>query len=245
MFLRTLTGHTSRLYSVAFSPDGETLASGSSDNTIKLWDVSSGMLVRTLSGHTSYVYSVAFSPDGETTLASGSVDHTIKLWDVASGILLRTLTGHTSNVHSVAFSSYGETLASGSNDGTVLLWDVASILDPNEAPTASFTWQALSSSGTRLVVEPRTGDRIEFDASASSDPDGNIVEYAWDWNSDGSYNEKTTGSVIDHTFTDSGSHRVTLRVTDNDGASLTSVTLTVNSESATSSESTVALTRTW
>jgi len=77
--LRILTGHTSYVLSVAFSPDGLTLASGSHDNTIKLWEVPTGRLLRTLTEHTNYVSSVAFSPYG-LTLASGSIDKTIKLW---------------------------------------------------------------------------------------------------------------------------------------------------------------------
>jgi WD40 repeat protein len=68
--------------SVAFSPDGRLLASGSADNTIKLWEVASGSEVRTLTGHTYLVWSVAFSPDGRL-LASGSGDNTIKLWDIS------------------------------------------------------------------------------------------------------------------------------------------------------------------
>jgi hypothetical protein len=78
----TLSGHTDEVNSVAFSPDGRLLASGSADYTIKLWDVASGSLVRTLTGHTDYVLSVAFSPDGRL-LASGSDDKTIKLWDIS------------------------------------------------------------------------------------------------------------------------------------------------------------------
>jgi WD40 repeat protein len=123
------------VYSVAFSPDGRLLASGSDDKTIKLWDVASGREVRTLSGHTSWVNSVAFSPDGRL-LASGSSDQTIKLWDVASGREVRTLTGHISPVESVAFSPDGRLLASGSCgryesgrgcvQGEIKLWDVAS-----------------------------------------------------------------------------------------------------------------------
>jgi WD40 repeat protein len=89
--------------SVAFSPDGVQIASGSYDNTIELWDTASGRLLGTLEGHSSLGMSVAFSPDG-TRIASGSEDHTIKLWDTASGRLLRTFEGHTATVMSVAYT---------------------------------------------------------------------------------------------------------------------------------------------
>ncbi|MEH2266183.1 WD40 repeat domain-containing protein, partial [Nostoc sp.] len=104
--------------------DGKTLASGSADKTIKLWDVSTGKAMKTLSGHSSSVISVVFSPDGKT-LASGSADKTIKLWDVSTGKAMKTLSGHSSLVISVVFSPDGKTLASGSFDKTIKLWDVS------------------------------------------------------------------------------------------------------------------------
>ena len=117
-----LEGHTGLVKSVSFSPDGDTLASGSNDDTIRLWDANTGSHLRTLTGHTDTVFSVAFSPDGQT-LASGSGDETIRLWDANTGSHLRTLTGHTDPVFSVSFSPDGDTLASGSWDETVRLWD--------------------------------------------------------------------------------------------------------------------------
>jgi WD40 repeat protein len=120
--LRTLTGHERGVESVAFSPDGQTLASGSFDGTIKLWNLASGQELRTLKRQRELdeVRSVAFSPNG-LNLASGSYK-TIKLWNVTAGQEVRTLTGHTGDVNSVAFSPDGQTLASGGDDNTIKIW---------------------------------------------------------------------------------------------------------------------------
>jgi WD40 repeat protein len=117
-------GHDSFVYSVAFNPDGRQALSGSSDATVKLWDVATGKEIRTFLGHSSIVYSVAFSPDGRQVL-SGSEDNTVKQWDAATGREIRTFSGHLSFVTSVTFSPDGRQVLSGSWDNTVKLWETA------------------------------------------------------------------------------------------------------------------------
>ncbi|MEH2400463.1 nSTAND1 domain-containing NTPase, partial [Nostoc sp.] len=98
-----LEGHSNYVYSVAFSPDGKTIASASADKTVKLWNAATAKEITTLKGHSNSVTSVAFSPDGKT-IASASADKTVKLWNAATAKEITTLKGHSNSVTSVAFS---------------------------------------------------------------------------------------------------------------------------------------------
>lgn len=119
----TLSGHTGEVNTIAFSPDGQQFASGSDDQTIKIWNLNQRQELSTLKGHTNWVYSVAISPNSQT-LVSGSKDTTVKVWNLNTKQQLRTLTGHTSYVDAVAISPNGQKIASGSYDKTIKIWNL-------------------------------------------------------------------------------------------------------------------------
>jgi WD40 repeat protein len=120
-----LKGHESFVNSVAFSPDGARIISGSADKTLRLWNAFTGQPIGPpLKGHLGEVSSVAFSPDG-TRIVSGSYDKTLWLWDVKTGQPIgQPLKGHENEVSSVAFSPNGTRIVSGSRDNTLRLWPV-------------------------------------------------------------------------------------------------------------------------
>ena len=150
-----------------------TLASGSDDNTIRLWDAATGTHQWTLTGHTSNVNGVAFSPDGGT-LASGSTDRTIRLWDAVTGAHQRTLTGHTSSVMSVAFSPDGYTLASGCLDGTVLLWELSPTAEP--PLLGDVNRDGVVNAQDLVIVAARFGRREQNGADINGDGVINILD---------------------------------------------------------------------
>lgn len=150
--LKTLLGHSSWVWSVAFSPDSQYLASASYDQTVKLWDVSTGKCIRTLQEHTASVVAVRFSPNGQY-LASGGFDQIIKIWEVSTGKCLVTLHGHTNSVWSLAFSPNGQWLVSSSFDSSIKMWNTSTgqcmqTLQGHDGPVAAI---AYTPDGQRLV----------------------------------------------------------------------------------------------
>jgi WD40 repeat protein/energy-coupling factor transporter ATP-binding protein EcfA2 len=119
----TLGGHEREVNSVAFSPDGKLIVSGSGDNTVRLWDIEGNAVGQPFQGHEDYVKSVAFSPDGKL-IVSGSYDKTVRLWDIEGNPVGQPFQGHEDYVKSVAFSPDGKLIVSGSRDKTVRLWDI-------------------------------------------------------------------------------------------------------------------------
>ncbi|CCA76467.1 related to WD40-repeat protein (notchless protein), partial [Serendipita indica DSM 11827] len=164
--LLTLRGHSGIITAVTISPGGDRIASGSEDNTIRLWDAETGKQIgQSLEGHTEKVNSVAFSPDGRR-IVSGANDNTVRLWDAKTGEQIgQPLQGHTDRVRSVMFSPDGCRIASGSDDETVRLWDVETGEQVDHPLRGHTNWVmsiAFSPDGRRIVSGANDKQSVAF-----------------------------------------------------------------------------------
>ena len=158
------TAHSHPVNTIAFSPRGDTIASCSSDETVRLWDVQTGKHLRVMIGHTDSVSQVSFSPDGRVLLSS-SRDNTIRLWDVETGAEIRQFSGGSEGIRSVTFSPDGNTIVTGEDDSTIRFWNYHS-------GVLSHTFTGHKGSVTRLVFSP------DGQTLASRSADGTVL--IWD-----------------------------------------------------------------
>ena len=151
----TLQGHINAVSSVAYSPDGRHIVSGSWDNTIRVWNATTGQCVAgPFQGHTREVNSVAYSPDGRH-IVSGSIDKTIRVWDATTGqCVTGPFQGHTHWVNSVVYSPDGRNIVSGSYDNTIRVWDATTgqcVTGPFQGHTETVFSVAYSPDGRHIV----------------------------------------------------------------------------------------------
>jgi WD40 repeat protein/serine/threonine protein kinase len=163
-------GHRRAVRSVAFSPDGRSLASGSDDHSVRVWDLATAKQRHLLQAHARPVWSVAYSSDGKL-LASGSLDGTIMLWDAGQGQRVRVLTGHCREGTLIAFSPDGRLVAAGTSDGGILFWNARTGEAERKLPglhQGLVRCVAFSSDGRRIASCGRDGKLLVSDVSSGA-----------------------------------------------------------------------------
>ena len=156
--LQKLEGHSRSVNAVAFSHNGQLLASASMDETVRLWNPGTGEQVQELKGHSNWVNAVAFSHDDQL-LASTSTDRTVRLWNPATGEQVKELKGHSDWVNAVAFSHDGQMLASASIDRIVRLWNLATGEQVKELKGHSSSVNAVAFSHDGQLLASASQDR--------------------------------------------------------------------------------------
>ncbi len=172
-----MQGHKDCIYSVAWSPDGKIIASGSYDKMVKLWDVASGKELKNLQDHIDAVFAVAFSPDGKH-LASASQDRTVKIWDVATGNRLYTLGDALDGLTGIAYSPAGDRVSAAGYDKTIYIWTVGETegtlkqsLIGDEESILALVW---SPDGQTIITASSDGS-IRFRDAKTLDPQGSSI----------------------------------------------------------------------
>jgi WD40 repeat protein/energy-coupling factor transporter ATP-binding protein EcfA2 len=150
--IATLIGHTAYILKASFSPDGERVVTASADNTARVWDAESGIVLTVLSGHTGLIFEASFSPDGKRVVTA-SADATARVWDTQSGVMIAVLSGHGGPVVSASFSADGKRVVTASKDSTARVWDAQSgaIIAVLSGHTAGL-YTAAFSPDSKLVV---------------------------------------------------------------------------------------------
>lgn len=197
--MRTLTQNSGPVWSIAVTPNGKVVATGTTDGSIRLLHIRNGKVLKTLAGHEGPIWSLAISPDGKT-IASGSGDNTVRVWDLYTGKLLKILFGHKAGVFSVAFSPDGKAIASVGKDRTIKLWETDTGMElhslqghTDEIQSVAFSHDGVtlatgSNDGTVKLWNWRSGEAIatlqgHTDAvwSVAFSPDGQtLASGSWD-----------------------------------------------------------------
>lgn len=185
-----IQGRSGSVWACAWSPDGQSLLSGSLDGSFRLWDAASGQCLQTLTGHSGRVRACVWSRDG-VTLLSASDDRTLRLWDAASGRCDRILKGHSDSVRACNWSPDGRSVLSASSDRTLRLWDAASgqclrVLEGHSEQVRSCTWSPdgrflLSTSSDRTL---RLWDAVSGECLRTLEGHSNWVR-GCSWSPDG------------------------------------------------------------